>query len=96
MLKSRILYRFVLPVILAVALTARAAPAETGQLDASPTLFAVMAALNAAGFDADAGSPNNHPIRAAIKEEILKRNPPSLLALKGAITRLLPINGPAF
>lgn len=68
--------------MLAVALTARAAPAETGQLDASPTLFTVMAALNAAGFDADAASPNNAPIRAQIKQEVLQRNPPSLAAIK--------------
>jgi hypothetical protein len=73
--------------MLAVALTVHVAPAQTGQLDASPTLFTVMAALNAAGFDADAGSPNNHPIRAAIKEEILKRNPPSLLALKEFVAK---------
>jgi len=87
MVNWRILYRFVFPAILAVALTARAAPAETGQLDASPTLFTVMAAINAAGFDAEAASPNNHPIRAAIKEEVLKRNPASLPALKDFVSK---------
>jgi tetratricopeptide (TPR) repeat protein len=81
------LYRFVLPATLAVCLTARVAPAQTGQLDASPTLFTVMAALNAAGFDADANSPNNHPIRAAIRDEILKRNPPSLAAIKEFVAK---------
>lgn len=87
MVNWRILYRFVLPAILAVALTARAAPAETGQLDASPTLFTVMAAVNAAGYDADLNSPNNHPIRQQIRDEIAKRNPPSLLALKEFVAK---------
>jgi tetratricopeptide (TPR) repeat protein len=73
--------------MLAVALTARVAPAQTGQLDASPTLFTVMAALNAAGFDADAASPNNAPIRQQIKDEVLKRNPASLAALKEFVAK---------
>jgi tetratricopeptide (TPR) repeat protein len=72
----------VFPAILAIALAAHAAPAETGQLDASPSLFTVMAAINAAGYDADLASPNNHPLRLAIREELAKRNIPSLPALK--------------
>src|SRR5579883_1300842 len=86
MLKSEILYRFVLA-ILAVALTASAAPAETGQFDASPTLLTGLAALNAPGFDADAASPNNAAIRQQIKDEVLKRNPPSLAALKDVVAK---------
>ncbi len=78
------MYRFVLPGLLALALSARAAaPAPaTGQLDASPTLFTVMAALNSAGFDADVNSANNHPLRGAIRAEIAKKNVPSLVPLK--------------
>ena len=87
MVNWSILYRFVLPAILAVALTARVAPAQTGQLDASPTLFTVMAALNAGGFAAEASSPNNAAIRQQIKDEILKRNPPSLAALKAFVAK---------
>jgi tetratricopeptide (TPR) repeat protein len=87
MVNWSILYRFALPAILAVALTARVAPAQTGQLDASPTLFTVMAAVNAAGFDADAASGNNAPIRQQLKDEILKRNPPSLAALKAFVAK---------
>ncbi len=64
------------------ALPALASPAESGQLDASPTLFTVMAAINAAGYKAEWSSPNNHPIRAAIQEELAKRNIPSLVPLK--------------
>src|SRR4051794_209955 len=41
-----------------------------------------MAAINAAGYKAEWSSPNNHPIRAAIQEELAKRNIPSLGPLK--------------
>src|SRR5215467_6995808 len=64
------------------AIAGHAAPAETGQLDASPTLFTVMAALNAAGFDADVDSPNNHPLRAAVRKVLAAQNIPSVPALK--------------
>ena len=74
--------RLVLPAILAVAFLARAEPQELGQLDASPTLFTVMAAINAAGYDADLASPHNSPLRDAIRAELAKRKIPSLPALK--------------
>ena len=74
--------RFVLPTLLGAAFLARSAPAELGQLDASPTLFTVMAAINAAGYDADLASPNSHPLRAAIRAELARRNIPSLQAIK--------------
>ncbi|MBK9170554.1 MAG: tetratricopeptide repeat protein [Bryobacterales bacterium] len=50
--------------------------AEPGQLDASPTLFTVMAALNAAGYDADLHSPNNHPLRHEIRKKLAARDIP--------------------
>jgi tetratricopeptide (TPR) repeat protein len=59
-----------------------AAPPEQGQLDGNPTLFAVMAAINAAGYSADLSSPNNSPLRDQVRAEILRKNPPSLPALK--------------
>lgn len=74
--------RFALLGILLVALAARAGTPERGQLDASPTLFTVMAAINAAGYDADVSSPNNDPLRAAIRKELAGKNIPSLKALK--------------
>jgi tetratricopeptide (TPR) repeat protein len=77
------------------AMAGHAAPAETGQLDASPTLFTVMAALNAAGFDADLNSPNNHPIRNAIRDELAKRNIPSLEAIKAYVAKHRLRNGTA-
>ena len=73
--------RSVLPAIALAALVARAAVPE-GQLDASPTLFTVMAAINAAGYDAELASPNNHPLRDAIRAELAKRNIPSLPEIK--------------
>lgn len=65
-----------------MAVTACAQNSETGQLDASPTLFTVMAALNSVGYSADLSSPNNHPLRDAIRAEIAKQNPASLGPLK--------------
>jgi len=41
-----------------------------------------MAALNAAGYSADLSSPNNHPLRDAIRAEINKQNLTSLGPIK--------------
>ena len=76
------MYRFVFAAILAITVSARADTPQLGQLDASPTLFAVMAAINAAGYDAELASPNNHGLRNAIRAELAKRDIPSLPALK--------------
>jgi len=64
------------------AFAARADQPALGQLDASPTLFSVMAAIITYGFDADVASPNNHPLRDEIRTELKKRDIPSLPALK--------------
>jgi tetratricopeptide (TPR) repeat protein len=53
-----------------------------GQLDASPALFTVMAAVNAAGYDAGLDSPSNSPLRKNVRDAIAKMNIPSLPALK--------------
>ncbi len=42
---------------IAFAPNSAAAPAQEGQLDGSETLFTVLAAINAAGYDADLDSP---------------------------------------
>jgi tetratricopeptide (TPR) repeat protein len=70
-----------LAVVAWAGLLAPAAP-EPGQLDASPSLFAVMAAINAAGYDADLDSPANDPLRALVRREVAARRPPSLAALR--------------
>lgn len=60
---------------LALALSSRSlAAAEQGQLDANKTLFSVLAAINAAGYDADADSCYNHPIRKAVRLNLAARN----------------------
>ena len=43
-------------------------PPQQGQLDASPTLFTVLAAINAAGYDADLDSNANSPIRKQVRD----------------------------
>jgi len=77
--------KFVWTAILAGACAlgpAARAQQQLGQLDASPTLFTVMAAINAAGYDADLDSTSNHPLRKAVRDELAKENIPSLGALK--------------
>jgi len=63
-------HRFALLPVLAVLAWSPAvfaAGTELGQLDASPTLFTIMTAINAAGYSADLSSPNNHPLRDQIR-----------------------------
>ncbi|HKA01177.1 MAG TPA: hypothetical protein VKE70_31910, partial [Candidatus Solibacter sp.] len=73
--------RFALTTLLCAAIPL-VAHADTGQLDASPSLFTVMAAINAVGYKADNASPANHPLREAIQKELAKRTIPSLPAIK--------------
>ncbi|MGB9458286.1 MAG: hypothetical protein WCB12_19720 [Bryobacteraceae bacterium] len=74
--------RLVFPALLAITLAARADQPEPGQLDASPTLFTVMAALNAAGFDAGLNARYSHPLRLEVRDELARRQIPSLEAIK--------------
>jgi tetratricopeptide (TPR) repeat protein len=71
-----------LPGLILAALVARAATPEQNQLDANPALFAVMAAINAAGYDAEADSPSNNPLRETIRKEIASRHPSCLPELR--------------
>jgi tetratricopeptide (TPR) repeat protein len=71
--------------LLAVAAVARADQPAMGQLDSSPTLFTVMAAINAAGYDA--GLAHSHPLRLAVREELARRNIPSLKAIRDFVLR---------
>ena len=65
-----------------MALAARAEQPEPGQLDSSPTLFTIMAALNAAGFDTGLDAPSGSPLRKAVREELSHRDIPSLPAIR--------------
>jgi tetratricopeptide (TPR) repeat protein len=65
-----------------LSLAALAQTNEPGQLDASPALFSVMSAINAAGYDADLESPSNSPLRAQVRAAIAARKPPVLPELR--------------
>jgi tetratricopeptide (TPR) repeat protein len=52
------------------------------QLDVDPRLFSVIAAVNAAGYDAEIDSPNNHPLRQAVRDYVAKKNPSVLPELR--------------
>ncbi len=56
-------------------------PAEN-QLDGSQTLFTVLAAINAAGYDADLDSDANFPIRKQVRDLIAQKHLDSVDALK--------------
>jgi tetratricopeptide (TPR) repeat protein len=71
--------------LLLATLAATAQPsrtAEKGQLDASPALFTVLAAINAAGYDADLESPATYPIRKQIREILASKKLASVDELK--------------
>lgn len=55
---------------------------KLGPLDGNPTLFAVLAAINAAGYDTEIDSPTNNPLRKQLREHLSKVDIPSLPALK--------------
>lgn len=57
-----------------------------GELDASPALFTVLAALNASGYDEGLRSPYTHPLRRQILTWIAERKPPSLDRIRDFIT----------
>ena len=65
-----------------MAASAAFAAPEQGQLDASRSLFSVLSAINAAGYDADLNSTNNHPLRAEVRAAIAARKPQSLAAIR--------------
>ena len=50
------------------------APAPANQLDASESIFTVLAAINAGGYDAEIDSPSNSPFRKVVRDEIAARN----------------------
>ena len=65
-----------------VPVRAQTPPPSQGPLDANPPLFTALAAINAAGYDADLDSPSNHPLRMAVRQAVAARKPPSLERLK--------------
>ena len=70
------------PAILVLIAAIPCGAAERGQLDFSPSLFSVMAAMNAAGYDSELASPNNDPLREQIRKAVEKAHPPVVADLK--------------
>jgi tetratricopeptide (TPR) repeat protein len=68
---------------LALALSALAqTPKPENQLDANETLFTVLAAINAGGYDAEIDSPSNNPVRKAIRDHLAAQKLTSVFDLK--------------
>ncbi len=52
------------------------------QLDANPTLFTVLAAINACGYDVDIDSPSNSPLRKEVRAALAGRHTESMEDMK--------------
>jgi tetratricopeptide (TPR) repeat protein len=55
---------------------------QGGQLDASVTVFTVLAALHAGGFDSEIDSASSHPLRKVISDHFADQDLASIRALK--------------
>lgn len=69
-----------------VVVAAPCGAAERGQLDCSPSLFTVLAAINAAGYDADLASPNNDPLREQVRQAVEASHAQVLADLRKFVT----------
>jgi len=74
--------KFSLVILLCSTLSGGVCPAAAQEIFAEPdqTLFAVMAAINAAGYDEGADRMERTPIRAAVRKELAGR---SIMYLEG-------------
>jgi tetratricopeptide (TPR) repeat protein len=68
----------------------RVKPGPTGQLDANPTLFVVLAAANAAGYDAGIDSPSNSPLRQMVRDRLAKQKLTSIVPLRALFRDVRP------
>jgi len=71
---------------------APAPPEPYNQLDSNQTLFYVLAAINAAGYDEQADSSTNNPLRARVRDYLAKQNLASLTPLKRFVRDHKPRN----
>jgi len=62
----------------------------TGQLDANQTLFAVLAAANAAGYDAGVDSPSSSPLRQIVRDRLAKQKLTSIVPLRSLLRDVRP------
>jgi len=56
--------------VMPAPVTHAAKPQTDTQLDSNQTLFTVLAAINAAGYDTGANSPSCHPLRGFIRQKL--------------------------
>jgi tetratricopeptide (TPR) repeat protein len=61
-----------------------------GQLDANPTLFVLLAAANAVGYDAGIDSPTNSPLRQIVRDRLAKQKLNSIVALRALLRDARP------
>jgi tetratricopeptide (TPR) repeat protein len=77
------LIRLLAAAVIASALLGQSPPqVKQGQLDGSETLFTVLVAINAAGYDADLDSLANSPIRKQVRSIVASKNLASVEALR--------------
>jgi len=67
-------------------------PEPYNQLDSNQTLFYVLAAINAAGYDEQADSSTNNPLRTRVREYLAKQNLQSLVPLRRFVRDHKPRN----
>lgn len=67
--------------------------AENLQLGSNQNLFAVLAAINAAGYDEGVNLPDNSPLRGQLREYLAKQNIAVLTALKTFYRKHMQKNG---
>jgi tetratricopeptide (TPR) repeat protein len=67
--------------------------AESLQLDANENVFAVLAAINAAGYDEGLALPDNSPLRRQVRDYIAKQNVAVLPELRRFYQKHLQRNG---
>jgi hypothetical protein len=70
-------------------------PEPYNQLDSNQTLFYVLAAINAAGYDEQADSSTNNPLRARVREYLAQQNLKSLTPLRRFVRDHKPRNAAA-
>jgi TolA-binding protein len=67
-------------------------PEPYNQLDSNETLFYVLAAINAAGYDEQADSSTNNPLRGRVRDYLAKQNLQSLAPLRRYVRDHKPRN----
>jgi tetratricopeptide (TPR) repeat protein len=70
-------------------------PEPYNQLDSNETLFYVLAAINAAGYDEQADSSTNNPLRARVRDYLAHQNLQSLMPLRRFVRDHKPRNSGA-